>query len=258
MRIADFENFVISEIYDEELYEEYLERNILKIDDEITEDRILSEMKIDYLETSTLEYLEEISKVDFLSDEELREKALKGDVDSKDEVITKSLRLPILLGIILLKNGINYLDLTQEGTIALIEAIGKFPNSGYKSFEDYIKINVVRKMVIYTNERLQESKAEFIKHFEVLKEEYEDRSDVVEGINDKIKTIENINYNSLFNCLDKNEIKIIERFYGLKDGKRESMLQIEEKLGLGKGKGQDIFQKAINKISNFGGELFTI
>ena len=110
MRITNFENFVIDEIYDEDLYEEYLERNILKIDDEITEDRVLSEMKIDYLETSTLEYLEEISKVDFLSDEALGEKAMKGDVDSKDEVITKSLRIPILLGIILLKNGINYLD----------------------------------------------------------------------------------------------------------------------------------------------------
>nr|MBP6323130.1 hypothetical protein [Fusobacteriaceae bacterium] len=120
MKITDFEKLVIEEIYDDEIYEEYLERNMAKIDCEINEDRNLTEVEIEHFETSTLEYLEEIAKIEFLDDENLKERVLKGDIDSKDEVITKSLRIPVLAGIILLKNGVNYLDLIQEGTIALI------------------------------------------------------------------------------------------------------------------------------------------
>lgn len=258
MKITDFERLVIEEIYDDEIYEEYLERNMAKIDCEINEDRNLTEVEIEHLESSTLEYLEEISKIKFLDDEKLIEKVLKGDVDSKDEVITGSLRIPVLAGIILLKNGVNYLDLIQEGTIALIQSVEKFSNSGYKSFEDYAKVNIFRRMVIYINERLQETKAEFIAHFQSLKEEFDDREDVIEEIENKIKKIKEIEYNILFSSLNKQEVEVLERFYGLKDGKRDSMYQIEESLKLEKGQGQDIFQKAINKISNFEGEFFRI
>ena len=258
MKITYFERLVIEEIYDDEIYEEYLERNMAKIDCEINEDRNLTEVEIEHFETSTLEYLEEIAKIEFLDDENLKERVLKGDIDSKDEVITKSLRIPVLAGIILLKNGVNYLDLIQEGTIALIHSVEKFPSSGYKSFEDYAKINIFRRMIIYINERLQESKAEFIAHFHSLEEEFDEREDVMEELENKIKNIKEIEYNTLFSSLNKQEVEVLEKFYGLKNGKRESMYQIEESLKLEKGQGQELFQKAINKISNFEGEFFII
>ena len=113
-------------------------------------------------------------------------------------------------------------------------------------------------MIIYINERLQESKAEFIAHFHSLEEEFDEREDVMEELENKIKNIKEIEYNTLFSSLNKQEVEVLEKFYGLKNGKRESMYQIEESLKLEKGQGQELFQKAINKISNFEGEFFII
>lgn len=258
MRLIDFERFVLSEIYDEEIFEEYLERNILNIEEELDHHRISEKTEFEHFEVSTLEYLEEISKIGFYSDEYLMKELSKKGIEVTDDVITKSLRIPVYCGMLLLKEGMDYLDLMQEGSIGLIEAIKSFPTSGYKSLEEYAKIKIMRRMIIFTNERLCENKAEFIRYFENIKEEYEERGDVIEEVDRKIENINEMTYLTLHNVLSEIELKVLERYYGLKEEKRASIFEIEELLNLEKGKGEEIFQICINKISKFGGEFFSI
>lgn len=258
MKLIDYEKLVLEDLYDDDVYEEYLERNIISVEESCLGHEIIEEDIVEHLEISTLEYLEEISQIEFCSDEEFAKLLNNGEIESRDQVINRSLRIPVYIGMNMLKEGVDFLDLIQEGNIALILSAAKFSSSGYKSFTDYAKASIIRRMIVFINEKLQENKAEFIKYFEGLIEEYEEREDVIEELTNKMINIEKMDYLMLKNRMSELEISVVEKYYGFKDGKRQSMYEIEKFFNFEKGQGELIFQKSIDKLSKFGGVFFKI
>ena len=82
--------------------------------------------------------------------------------------------------------------------------------------------------------------------------------ELLEELRRKTKEVEDIDYFKLKNILLPIEIEVINRYYGLNGKKSSSMYEIEKEIELEKGKGEEIFQVAINKLSMFGSELFQI
>lgn len=70
-------------------------------------------------------------------EEELFEKIKNGDIEAKNEVITKNLRLVISEAKKYVGSGMDFLDLIQEGNIGLIKAIAKFDIAKGYRFSTY-------------------------------------------------------------------------------------------------------------------------
>jgi len=70
-------------------------------------------------------------------EEELFEKIKNGDIEAKNEVITKNLRLVISEAKKYVGSGMDFLDLIQEGNIGLIKAIEKFDIAKGYRFSTY-------------------------------------------------------------------------------------------------------------------------
>ncbi|MGL6064513.1 MAG: sigma factor [Fusobacteriaceae bacterium] len=258
MRLREYEILVIEELKEDEGFQEFLEKNIVELEENLKDHLFSNNKEFKNIETSTLEYLEEISIVSILSEEET-EKIFEIDgIEERDEIITKKLYLPIRMGMFQLKDGIDYMDLTQEGTIALIKAVGEYKNSGYKDFDTYAKLYIVRAMVLFIYNRMEEIKSEYIVYFENKKNEYMDSLDIVEGFEKRIQEIGDITYLSLKNSLTTKEIEVLVRYYGLNSKKSLSIYELEETLKLEKGTGEKLFQIAINKLSRFGGEMIKL
>jgi len=81
-------------------------------------------------------YLKEINNTELLSSEEeveLAKRVENGDKEAKDKMIEANLRLVISIAKKHKGNGLNFLDLIQEGNKGLIKAVGKFDyTKGYK------------------------------------------------------------------------------------------------------------------------------
>ena len=81
-------------------------------------------------------YLKEIGKISLLTpskERELARRAQKGEVKSKEELITANLRLVVSIAKRYTNRGLSFLDLIQEGNIGLIKAVEKFDwKKGYK------------------------------------------------------------------------------------------------------------------------------
>lgn len=257
MELFEFEELILEELYEVEIFNEYLEKNLIEIEKTL-QDRVISDVKIDFLEVSVLEYLEEISKIKEMTKEEIEHAINDLNIETKDELITKNLKIAVIFAMYLLKEGIDYLDLVQEGSIGIIEGIEKFKESGYLKLDEYLKLYVIRKMVIYIDKKLKQNKAEFIGYFQGLKIEYQDNEELKEELNRKIDTIEKIEYRKLKNILSDLEIEIVIDYYGFGIQGKKSMYEIEKKYNLNNGQGEEIFQKGINKLSKFGGEFFEI
>lgn len=257
MNIKEFEKLIIQSLYEDGDFYEFINENAVDFEENLREQKNTKYENYDNLETGTLEYFEEISQIGFLKEEELNKK-LENVEENIEEIVTKNLRLVLKIGMLFLKEGIDYMDLVQEGTVELINCVKNFEQSRYLEFEKYAKINIARKMIIYINERLEENKSEFLRYFENTREEYSDKEDIVEELTKKIKIIKSINFSNLYNTLNDLEFKIVEKYYGLNEEKSYSMFEIEKMFNLEKGNAEGIFQNAINKLSKFGGEFFKI
>ncbi|MGL5122927.1 MAG: sigma factor [Fusobacteriaceae bacterium] len=258
MKLREYEIVVVEELKEDEEFQEFLEKNIIQLEENLKDHLFSNNKEFQNIETSTLEYLEEVSIVPILSPKEEKEKFEIGGIEERDEIITKKLYLSIRMGMYQLKDGIDYMDLIQEGTIALIKAVEKYKNSGYKDFDTYAKLYIVRAMVLFIYRKMEEIRTEFIVYFEEKKKEYIDSLDLVEGFEKRIVEIKNITYLSLKNSLNEKEIEILIGYYGLDSKKSLSIYELEESLKLEKGTGEKLFQIAINKLSRFGGEMIAI
>ncbi len=258
MKLREYEILVIEELKSEEEFSEFLEKNIVELDENLKEHLFSTDENFKNIETSTLEYLEEISMLPILTTEEIEEKFKVDGMEERDEIITKKLYIPIRMGMFQLKDGVDYMDLTQEGTIALIKAVGKYKDSGYKDFDTYAKLYVVRAMVLFIYNRMEENKSEYIRYFENKKHEYLDSLEIIEGFEKKIQEVKDITYLSLKNSLTEEEIEVLVRYYGFNKEKSLSIYELEEFLKIEKGTGEKLFQIAINKLSRFGGEMIIL
>lgn len=113
----------------------------------------MEKVKYINISNSTDYYLNEISKIPLLSEEEEKVLALKcldGDIDAKQKLFESNLKLVVLVAKKYLKHNIPILDLIQEGNLGLYKAIDKYdPNLGNK-FSTYaiwwINIAIQRKI----------------------------------------------------------------------------------------------------------------
>lgn len=256
--IAEYEKLVLEKLEDFNEFNKFLNEENIELDEEREESLFSNNLEISHVEASTLEYLEEISGIEILEENELEEKLERLTVDDKDILITKNLRIPARIAALLLKDGIDYIDLVQEGSIALIRAIEGFRKSTYISFEKYAVLYVARSIILSINKRMEETKSQFIRYFNHEKEEYSHNGELVEELDKKITRIENLSYGELPYTLNNYEYRTITEYYGLYDNRNISMVDLEKKLGLEKNQGEAVFQMAINKLSRFGGEMFQV
>lgn len=258
MRLIDFEKLVIDELLSEKEFKEYLEENTPVLDFNMDGHLYSKNSKVDNIEVSTLEYLEEISTIPPLSSDIVEEAVDSMDPESKSLLITDNLKLVSYLGMLILKDGIDFMDLIQEGTVGLIQGVESYSSSQYNDLKEYLKINIARRMVLYIFERMEENKSEFLSYFNEKAEDYAEKEDLQEGIIAKMEEIQNISYFNLLNSIHPVEKEMIAMYYGFLDKRILSMYEIEKALNLDHGDGDAIFQNGINKLSRFGGELFKI
>ncbi|MGL4402907.1 MAG: sigma factor [Fusobacteriaceae bacterium] len=256
--ITEYEKLVLERLEDFDEFNKFLDEGNLELDEERNEGIFSDNEEVSHVEASTLEYLEEISSIERLEEKELEEKLERLNVDDKDILITKNLRIPARIAALLLKDGIDYIDLVQEGSIALIRAIDGFRKSNYINFEKYAVLFVARSIILSINRRMQETKSQFIRYFNHEKEQYAHNTELVEELDKKIAKLENLSYEELSYTLNNNEYKIVAEYYGLDADRNISIVELEKKIGLEKNQGEVIFQMAINKLSRFGGEIFQV
>lgn len=258
LTVAEYEKIVLENLKSFSEFNKFLDEEIIELEEERERDLYSCNIEISHVEASTLEYLEEISRIDKMNEDEMYERLERLNVDDKDILITKNLRIPVRIAALLLKDGIDYIDLVQEGTIALIRAIEGFRKSNYMNFEKYAIVYVSRSIILCINRRMEELKSEFIRFFNHEKEKYSHNEELVKELNKKIIRLSELSYSNLFYTLNREEYQIIVEYYGLMNERNVSMLEIEKKIGLQKNQGEIIFQNAVNKLSKFGGEMFQI
>ncbi|MGL6115485.1 MAG: sigma factor [Cetobacterium sp.] len=282
LTIDQFENEVLRNLREEEEFYKFLKENKGL---ELLNKRIgkVSVEKIGqnyFLEDMVAEFLEEISHNLPLSEEEEKQCIENIDEDEfRDTLVTKYLREIAKLSFNYLKSGIDYMDLIQEGTIAMLENIDNYKES-YGKLKDFIRAVIIRNYILYIEDKLDETKYEYISyltnkklHEEESVENQEEIEEVVEDeeieeikeekidikkIDEKLKEVTNINYSKIPNKLTEDEIDILNLYFGFTGDKRESIFEIEESLGLERGEGEALFMNALNKVSTVGGRLFRI
>lgn len=254
MNLREYEELVLQTIGKPLELEEFINEKIPSVELENQELTYSKNVEIKHIERSTLEYLEEISQIPYMEDDE------NMDFENSDTelLISANLRLVSFLGMKMLKEGIDFMDLVQEGTIALIEGVEKFKNSPYINFKNFLQIEILKKMILNINENLENKKIELLGFFEGKTEEFRDNEELLEELNRKKKEVSDKNYYELENTLFPIEIGVVELYYGLNRKESLSIYEIEKELELEAGKGEEIFQSGINKLSRFGSELFRI
>ena len=109
----EFDSFIINLVNSYNIYK--LENNEIE-----TEDKSLD---------IVAQYLNEIKEIPLLSKEEEQELAKKikeGDIEARNELVKRNSRLVVSIAKKYLGNGLQLLDLIQEGNIGLIEAAERF------------------------------------------------------------------------------------------------------------------------------------
>jgi RNA polymerase sigma factor (sigma-70 family) len=145
---SEFEDFMekceLSEKEYCEIIDKIVESNVEIISDddnfEDEEENIFSFSENYYTQDILNQYFHDISNYQLLTKEEEREylkKAKEGDEEAKEKIITSNLRLVAKIALHYSRAGVYYLDLIQEGTIGLINAIDKFDLSKNYKFSTY-------------------------------------------------------------------------------------------------------------------------
>ena len=91
------------------------------------------------MKNSDVLYMEEINKIPRLTEEEERELfiSIANGKDAKDKIIESNLRLVATIARKYIGNGIDFLDIVQEGTFGLMTAVDKFDVSKGWKFGTY-------------------------------------------------------------------------------------------------------------------------
>ncbi len=280
MKLERFEEEILNSYGRDEDFIEFLKKNPnLKL--ELSNVDIRKEEAVEknnyVVEAIASEYLEEISHISQLTDEEIERYMETLDEDESIQGLTEGfLREVANIAFDYLIAGIDYLDLIQEGSIALIKGLENYrPSNG--DLVEYLKLWVRKEMLLFIDERIENEKhmykGYFIKRREELLEHeivsvLDDENENVEDdlsqeekseiIGEKIKTLEFLNYKSVPMKLSKDEEIVLKKYYGLIGNKRESIFEIENDLELNRGAGEEIFEKALTKLSLAGGRSLSI
>ena len=245
MKLLSLEKYLLENNIDDEEFKKLVIKISEKLELEaLSEDRKLTDEEIDY------EY------ADFLIAETLE--SLKDDVCSCEDDcgvedccgtrVEKNLKKVYEMALYMLREGISYDDLTQEGIIGLIKAHELFEeDKDFKLYKDYY---IAREMFNYINNYANYRKSAFkdyAKHEihkdshlkislkdrdkseELKKLEKENKEKHIEEMKQLEKRAETLfDYLNLKYRLSEREIKVVVMYYGLDGHEKKAFSQISE------------------------------
>ena len=259
MTLENFEKLVTLKYRDEREFVEFLLENpgfSLELEREhdcnpnvfYGEDEVLTEM--------TVGYLEEINLTEEISSDEMEELLDRLDEEQiRERFVLDRLSQSAKISLYFLREGIEYMELIQEGVVGISKALEHY-SYDMGDLKRYVDVWIGRELSLYIEEKFEQTKTEFLYYMtkthmdevEMTEEEKENKIKITEAM-----TIDNIPFK-----LSEEEIKVLELYFGLDKEKRYSVLDIEKEMSLEKDKGEEIFCRALNKISSMGGRMFTI
>ena len=267
MKLLSLEKYLLKNNLDDEEFKKLVFEISEKLELEVlSEDRKLSDEEIDY------EY------IDFLIAETLEN--LKDDVctcevdcgveDCCGTRVEKNLKKVYEIALYMLRDGISYEDLTQEGIIGLIKAHELFEDD--KDFNLYKDYYIAKEMFNYINNYVNYRKSAFkdyAKHEihkdshlkvslkdrdkseELKKLEKENKEKHIEEMKHLEKRAETLfDYLNLKYRLSKREIAVLVLYYGLDGYKKKTFSQISEITKIDDDNLDKILKEAMFKLSN--------
>ena len=245
MKLLSLEKYLLKNNLDDEEFKKLVSEISEKLELEVvSEDRKLTDEEIDY------EY------IDFLIAETLE--SLKDDVctceddcgveDCCGTRVEKNLKKVYEMALYMLREGISYDDLTQEGIVGLIKAHELFEDDkDFKLYKDYY---IAKEMFNYINNYVNYRKSAFkdyAKHEihkdshlkvslkdrdkseELKKLEKENKEKHIEEMKQLEKRAETLfDYLNLKYRLSEREIKVLVMYYGLDGHEKKAFFQISE------------------------------
>ncbi len=172
-----------------------------------------------YSEEIVEQYFHDISAYSFIPSEEEEEvvkRAQSGIEEARERLITSNLKLVARVAMKYSKSGVNYIDLIQDGTIGLINAIDKYDPSKGHSFSSYSIWWIKR--------------------------------EIINSIANRINTIKIPNYIYLMN----KKINVFENEYKNKNNKNPSYEEISEGLSLSLNEVERIKEASEIGVGGFG------
>lgn len=272
INVMDFEKEIVKNLRTDNEFMEYLDKNAKK---ELVLD--YSNLKLKELEDEDLDILGEESVLDYL--EEVASIVLDEDKNkSRDKLVEENLPVVASIAFNYLREGIAYLDVVQEGTMGLIKAIESYKDKSDIEFDNYKKYWIIREIVLFINNKIADIKNEFKSYFRLKKENFgkeeehehsqeEEHDEVylkesdllpnVEAIEKREKLADRIlEFSVLKNRLSQRQIEVLNYYFGFGVDRRYSIFEIEEKLELPKGQGEEIFEQALVILSTMEGKMF--
>lgn len=260
MTLENFEKLVFEKYRDDNDFAEFLRENpefTLELE---RENEFLSKESCEEDEEMSddlaLNYLEEINLADHISEEEMNDLLEQLDDESiRERVVVDSLSEAARIGLYFCRQGVEYIELVQEGTMGAMKAINNYTYD-VPNFKKYLALWIGREMALAIEEKFEQTKTEFL--YYMTKTHLDDIEMEREEIDRKVKKVENTTIDDVPFKLGEKEIKIIELYFGLAGDKRYSVYEIEKELSLLKDTGEAAFYKALGKISNINGRMFVI
>ncbi len=259
MTLENFEKMVTEKYRDDNDFAEFLRENpdfTLELE---RENEFLSKVSFDEDELSedtALSYLEEINLTEEMSDDE-REELLENldDENVREKIVLDNLPEAARIGLYFCRQGVEYIELVQEGTMGIIKAINNYTYDA-GNFKKYVSLWIGKEMAVAVEDKFEQTKTEFLYY---MTKTHMDEVEITEEEKDKkIKAVERTTIDDIPFKLGEKEIKIIELYFGLGKEKRYSILDIEKELSLVKDTGEAAFYNALGKISSIGGRMFVI
>lgn len=258
MLLENFEKFVFEKYRDNNEFDEFL-KDDLEFDLELERENefLISQKPVEEMsDENVLDYLEEINLYEPLTEEEYEEFIDNlEDEEAKEKIIVDNFTEIAKIALYFLRDGIEYLELIQEGVMGAVEAINRYSYDN-GNIKKYIKIWAGRQMSFYIGERFEQMKQEFLYYF--TKTHMDDVEITNEEKEQKIKKLESLSIDDVAFTLSKNEIKAIEYYFGLGLDKRYSIFEIEQEMKLEKNQGEPLFSMALAKISSRDGRMFSL
>ena len=266
MKLLSLEKYLLKNNLDDEEFKKLVSEISEKLELEVvSEDRKLTDEEIDY------EY------IDFLIAETLE--SLKDDVctceddcgveDCCGTRVEKNLKKVYEIALYMLREGISYDDLTQEGIVGLIKAHELFEDDkDFKLYKDYY---IAKEMFNYINNYVNYRKSAFkdyAKHEihkdshlkvslkdrdkseELKKLEKENKEKHIEEMKHLEKRAETLfDYLNLKYRLSKREIEVLILYYGLDGHKKKTFSQISEIIKIDDERLDKLLKGAMFKLS---------
>lgn len=282
LSIKELEKEIIVNYKDDNDFREFLDDNTdkeLNFDNHYTGSKELEDMD-EFAEETVIDYLEELSNMEVISDEE-ENNYLKDISESvKEKIIVKNLNEVASIAFNYVKTGIAYMDVVQEGTVGLIKAVDYYDPDKNGDFKNYSKYWIAREIVLYIESKVADIRNEFKNFFKNKKENFgkehhhdhdhdeehqpdevylkeEDLLPNIESIEKREKMVEKrIDFFALENRLSERQIEVLNYYFGFGKNKRFSIFEIEDVLKLESGQGEELFQRALLILSTIEGKMF--